>query len=109
MGVNIAEHKFIFSVLVFYGFLFTLYTLSGGDLWGLVPSEITFPVPSVATADPLLDLINSLTYGAELIGSFFVVMFISPLSSTTFWWLGFLNWAILGTTIYLFIRLIRGV
>lgn len=96
-----SEWQFIFAVFLMYGFIFMIYTLSGGAIVGL-PKANLFAITPPNTAS-ITDLIFSYV---GIIISFFVVMFVMPFAS--FWWIAPINWAIMGTTIYLFIRIIRG-
>ena len=100
MSLN-TEHQFIFAVFLMYGFIFTIYTMSNGAIAGL-PSASVFAPAAPATAGIVDLLIGAL---GTVIG-FFSVMFLSPLSGL--WFMLPINWAILGTTIYLFIRILRG-
>lgn len=103
-----SEWQFIFGVLVFYGFLIMLFTLGDGYLYGLsFGEELTFATPVEPTGDVLIDLINGTSQILSNIWTMFSILFITPLASS-FWWLGFINWATFGTTLYLFIRIIRG-
>lgn len=100
-----SEHTFIFAVLLMYGFYFAIYTISGGAIYGL-PSANLAIAPPAAYDDPIIDFIWGAMYIMTLIGSFFFTILINPFSSL--WWMLPINWAILGTTVYLFIRTLRG-
>lgn len=82
--------------------------LGGNYLYGITPTELVIPVPASPTGNPITDILNSGTYFVSSIWSFFNLFFILSLSNETVWWLGFINWAMLGTLIYLFIKVIRG-
>jgi len=94
-------HQFILAVFLMYGFMFTVYALSNGAIAGL-PSANAF-APAAPATGGIVDLIFSYV---GIIITFFSVMFISPF--TGLWFMLPINWAILGTTIYLFIKIIRG-
>ena len=109
--VNIgSEHTYITSILLFYGFLYLLFTLNGNSLYGLNLGEITYSEPVQDTGNVVIDLINNAGQTINNIKNFFWSLFITPFSSSGGAWayFGFLNWAIFGTMIYLFIRVIRG-
>jgi hypothetical protein len=94
------EWQFIFAMFLMYGFIFMIYTISNGAIAGLPSANIfNLVAPSTSIADLLIGAL-------ETVISFFVVIFIIPLAN--FWWIAPINWAIMGTTIYLFIRILRG-
>lgn len=102
------DYKFIFGVLIFYGFLFLLISGSGGNLFGLeMENEITFSVPAEPSGNAVIDFLNGTYNLFGNIWSFFMILFITPLS-TSYSWLGFINWAIFGTIFYLLIKMVRG-
>ena len=96
-----SSHMFIFGVFVFYGLLFFFFDASSGAIVGL-PSDESFGLATPDTSG----ITNYLVGGIDVILSFFAVMFLTPLSGIE--WLLPFNWALTGTTIYLFIRMIRG-
>lgn len=110
------EHQFIFGVLVMYGFFFIIFSLSNGQVYGLPTANLfdcnsltncTYATPTQVNAtNPLISAIETTTNLIQLITSFFFIMFINPFSN--YWWMLPINWAIFGTTIYLFVRIIRG-
>lgn len=104
-----AEWKFIFFVLIFYGFLFTIFSISNGELaeYGFDLEEITFATPSEPTGNVISDFLTGTSVFLTNLFSFFFVFFISSFG-TGMSWLGFINWALMGTAIYLFLRMIRG-
>lgn len=96
-----SEWQFIFAVFLMYGFLFMMYTYSNGAAFGL-PSASAFAPTAPATGG----ISDFLTGSFATVLSFFTVMFLQPLAGV--WVFTFINWAILGTTIYLFLRILRG-
>lgn len=95
------EWQFIFGVFLMYGFLFTIYTYSNGAAFGLPSTS------ALAPAAPATGGITDFLVGSLLtVMNFFALLFLTPLSGL--WFFTMFNWAILGTTIYLFIRLLRG-
>ena len=95
-----SQESFIFAVFAMYGFIFMIYALSGGAIVGLPNATAYVPV-APETAGIADMLIGTLT----LVGSFFVIMFV-PVTSV--WFLVPLNWAIVGTAVYMFLKLARG-
>jgi hypothetical protein len=94
------EHQFIFAVFLMYGFIFMIYTLSNGAIAGLPSANIfNISTPSMTITDLLIGALSTVL-------SFFVVMF-TPVF-INLWWIVPINWAIMGTTVYLFIRILRG-
>jgi len=104
------EYKFIYAVLVFYGFLFLMYSLNGYSLYDINFSgtNLTYSTPPQPTGNALYDWFNSATNTASMIFGFFTSLFITPFLSGSWAFFGFINWALFGTMIYLFIRIIRG-
>lgn len=103
------EFSFIFMVLIFYGFLFLLYTTNGNSLYGLNISNITYSAPPTPTNNTITDFLSSTVYGATNIWAFFSSLFITPFSNGAYWSVfAFINWAIFGTMLYIFFRAIRG-
>lgn len=99
-----AEWQFIFAMFLMYGFFFTMYTMSNGAIYGLPNSNIFMP-----TAPATASFTDWLTGGIGTVISFFATMLLpSPFTGSTFWFMLPINWAILGTTVYLFFRMIRG-
>lgn len=96
-----SEWQFIFAVFMMYGFLFMMYTYSNGAAFGL-PSTSALAPTAPATGGITDFLVGSLL----TVKNFFALLFLTPLSGL--WYLTFINWAIMGTTIYLFIRILRG-
>lgn len=90
------EYKFIYAVLIFYGFLGLLYTIGGGSLYGLSNTSITSAAPTT--------FVEYIIFGL----GFFNTLFIKPFTSGTWALFGFINWAIFGTTVYIALRTIRG-
>lgn len=84
-------------MLVFYGLLFLFYSLNGNSLYGLTSSSLEQTPPD--------DFTDWLLVGP----TFFATLFIFPFTAGSEWAVfGFLNWAILGTLIYLVARIVRG-
>lgn len=96
------SHSFILAVFLMYGFIFMIYVASDGAIAGL-PSASGFE----PTAPEVLDwsIIDYIVQGIGLVVSFLTVLFL-PL--TDLWYFVPINWAIIGTSIYLFLKLIRG-
>jgi hypothetical protein len=90
------EYKFIYAVLIFYGFFGLLYSLNGGSLYGLSDTTIETTPPT--------DFLEWIVFGF----GFFSNLFITPFINGSWALFGFINWAILGTMIYIAIRTIRG-
>lgn len=102
-----SSHMFLFAVFVFYGFLFMMYTMSNGAIAGLQSSNILVSTPSaIDTGNPLIYALETATYAVTLLSSFFFTLFINPYSAIT--WMIPLNWAIFGTVVYIYLKLIRG-
>ena len=106
-----SEHLFIFTILIFYGFLFLMYSVNGNSLYGLTMSEITFNTPSY-TGNWFLDIaLGTFNFFSTLWG-FFTTLFITPFTASasgTYWaYFGFINWAIFGTMMYILFRVVRG-
>lgn len=102
------DHQFIFAVLIFYGFLYVLYSMNGNYLYGIAPSNMTQTAPPTPTGNVLLDLLTGASTFFTTIFGFFTMLFINPFSSSSLAIFGFINWAIMGTSIYLLIKTIRG-
>jgi hypothetical protein len=99
------EWKFIQSVLFFYGIIYLFYTLSNGQIAGLPSNNLIISVPASPTGNWLLDFLNGIGYWTTEIISFMFVLLI-PFSSLAIFTP--INWGLLGTTIYIYLRLIRG-
>lgn len=100
MGLS-TEWQFIFAVFMMYGVIFMLFTASNGAIAGL-PSASAFAPVAPATGG----IVDLLVGALGTVIAFFNIMFLSPFAGI--WYLLPFNWAILGTTIYLFIRILRG-
>lgn len=96
------SHTFILAVFLMYGFIFMMYTASDGAIAGL-PSASGFE-PSSSSIDTS-SFTDWLIGGISTIVSFFTVLLIPV---TDLWYFVPINWAIIGTTIYLLIKVIRG-
>lgn len=96
------SHTFIFAVFLMYGFIFAMFTLSDGAIVGL---------PSASVYEPSSDNVDTASFtdwlvgGIETIVTFFLILLVPV---TDLWYIVPINWAIIGTTIYLLIRVIRG-
>lgn len=95
-----SAESFIFAVFLMYGLVFMIYTASDGAIVGL-PSANAFEPSGPATGG----IVDAIVGTFEIIISFFGVMFL-PLLDV--WWLAPINWAITGSAVYLFMRLLRG-
>jgi len=102
------QHQFIFATILMYGFLGMMYFISGGAIAGLPSTSLSFATPPEPSGDPLSNFFTSASYIISSVWSFFAIMFLTPFVSESFWWIAPINWAIFGTTLYLFIRIIRG-
>lgn len=102
------EHQFIFAVILMYGFIGMIYAASNGSVFGLTSTSLVFPTPPEPSGDPITSFFTSASYVVTSIWSFFVVMFITPFASADYWWIAPINWAIFGTTLYIFARMVRG-
>lgn len=100
------QWQFLFAVFLMYGFIFTIYTLSDGSIYGLESANLLVDIPSEPSENPIIYFLETATYMTTTIVSFFFVLLINPFSNL--WWMLPINWAILGTTVYLFIKMIRG-
>lgn len=89
-----------------YGFFFMLYSMSNGAIVGLPETDLTPAAPAEPSDNPLEYFLNTATYAITTLWNFFVVLLINPFS--TFAWLIPINWAVLGTNVYLFIKMLRG-
>lgn len=98
---SMTSEGFVFAVFLMYGLIFLIYTASNGAILGL-PSANAFAPSAPATGG----FTDWLVGGLETLLTFFAIMFLVPLEDI--WWMVPLNWAILGTTIYLFFKMIRG-
>jgi hypothetical protein len=96
-----SQEQFIFAVFLMYGFIFMIYTASNGSIVGLPSANIIQPIAPETSG--ITDFIFSFF---QIVVSFFVIMFLSPFSNLA--WMLPINWAILGTTIYMFIKILRG-
>lgn len=96
------QWQFIFAVFLMYGFIFTIYTLSNGAIYGLESASAFETDTSDYTEATFTDW---LTGGIGTLIGFFTVLFV-PVND--YWWLTMINWAIIGTSAYLFLKMIRG-
>lgn len=94
------SHNFILAVFLMYGFIFMMYVASDGAIAGL-PSASGFEPTAPGTGS----IIDAVLGTFSLVISFFTVLFV-PI--TDLWYFVPINWAIAGTTIYLFLKLLRG-
>lgn len=94
------QWQFIFAVFCMYGFVFMMYALSNGAIYGLESASVLEP-SGVETGG----FTDWLTGGIGTLIGFFTVLFV-PIHD--FWWMTPINWAIIGTTTYLFLKMIRG-
>lgn len=94
------QWQFIFAVFVMYGFIFMIYTLSDGAIYGLDSASV-FEPSAVETGG----FTDWLVGGIGTIIGFFTVLFV-PIND--YWWMTIINWALVGTTTYIFFKLIRG-
>lgn len=102
-----SEHLFVLAVFMMYGVLFMFYTMSNGAIVGLLNANMLVDIPTEPSTDNPIDyFLSSGLYLIQTLVSFFFVMLINPYSSVV--WLIPINWAILGATVYLFIRILRG-
>lgn len=94
-----AEHwQFLFAVFVMYGFLFMLFNLSDGAIVGLPNATAYSPLDTTIDNPTLLDTI---TEGIGAWATFIIVLF-NPVSD--YWYLVPINWGIVGTAIFIFIK-----
>lgn len=104
-----AEHQFLFAVILMYSFLGMMYFISDGAIAGLPDTSILLSEPTLTVGgNPLIYFIESSVYLISSMLSFFAVLFLTPFVSSEFWWVAPLNWAIFGTTVYIYLGLIRG-
>lgn len=101
------QWQFIFAVFCMYGFLFMMYTIEGSPIpsaYGLDSASIfeTVATEGVETGG----FTDWLTGGIGTLIGFFTILFV-PLNAK-FWWMTMINWAVVGTTTYLFLKMIRG-
>jgi len=106
-----STHNFLFGVILMYGFLFVMFTLSDGAIVGLPEANVIFETPEQPEYEDnfwgaFSYGVDSIIYGIALAVSFFFVLFINPFSDI--WWMVPFNWAILGTVVYIYTKLIRG-
>ena len=97
------QWQFIFAVFVMYGFLFMIYTLSDGAIAGLDSASAFEPTTPETVEWTIIDYI---VQGIGIVVSFFNILF-NPFA-TELWYMVPINWGLTGTTIYLFLKLIRG-
>ena len=95
-----SSHMFIFGVFVFYGFLFMMYSLSGGAIVGLSDSSYLINAPATG------GIVDAIVGTFDIILSFFATLLVNPYSALVY--LIPFNWALIGTSVYLFIRILRG-
>jgi hypothetical protein len=103
-----AEHQFIFAVILMYGFIGMIYFASNGAIAGLTSTSLSFAIPPRPSGDPISSFFTSAWYVITSVWSLFAVLFLTPFISSNFWWVAPINWAIFGSTLYLFVRIIRG-
>lgn len=97
------QWQFIFAVFCMYAFIFMIYTLSGGAIYGLDSANA---FEDIATSGVETGgFTDWLTGGIGTLVGFFTVLFV-PINE--FWWMTMINWAVIGTTTYIFLKLIRG-
>ena len=93
-----AEHwQFLFAVFCMYGFIFMMYTLSDGAIYGL-PSASIYEQAGIDTTQLTF---SSLWDAWGVVVGFISILFI-PIGD--FWWLTPFNWAIVGTATYILIK-----
>jgi len=91
-----------------YGFIGMIYFISNGAIAGLSSTSLSFPTPPKPSGDPISGFFTDAHYIISSVWSLFTVLFLTPFVSSSFWWIAPINWAIFGTTLYLFSRIIRG-
>lgn len=96
------SHNFILAVFLMYGFIFMIFTASNGRIAGLPSASAFEPSAPTVVNWTILDYIIQ---GIGLVVSFLTVLFVPV---TDLWYIVPINWAIIGTSIYLFLRLVRG-
>jgi hypothetical protein len=102
------DSKFIFGILIYYGFLFTCYALGGQFLSGFIPNSPQIGVPAQPSGNIFYDFLTGIGSFVATIWGFFTIFFNPFANSAAFGVLGFLNWALVGVSVYMFIKLIRG-
>lgn len=102
-----AQHTFLFGVFLMYGFIFTIYSLSNGAIYGLESANLLIDTPETPSDNPIIYFLETTSYAMTTIFSFFLVIF-TGIPTFEYWWLVPFNWAILGTSVYMFLKLLRG-
>ena len=102
------SHQFIFGVILMYGFIGMIYFISGGAIAGLTSTSMIFSTPPEPADDPLTGFFTTAAYLITSIFSLFTILFLTPFVNPDYWWIAPINWAIFGTTLYIYTKLIRG-
>lgn len=99
------SHSFIFAVFLMYGIIFMIYALAAVDGYTIegLPDMAGYTPGAPDTSG--WSILDYLFNGVLIAINFFIVLFV-PITSV--WYIVPLNWAIVGTAIYLMLRLIRG-
>lgn len=101
------QWQFLFAVFLMYGFIFTIYSLSDGAIYGLPSANLLMSSPTSPSENPIIYFLETSAYIVTLVFSFASVILIG-VGLFDFWWLTPINWAIIGTTVYIYIRTFRG-